>query len=116
MTGDRQTAEGARLFDQALRQFRENRLTDAAASLRHLLARAPSFPQAQHLLAVVEASAGRPQIAIDLLTNALVADPGNSDLFNDRGEAYRQLGDFAKAIQDYAAAIAARPRFALAYR
>jgi predicted O-linked N-acetylglucosamine transferase (SPINDLY family) len=116
MAGDRQTAEGARLFDQALRQFREGRLTDAAASLRDLLARAPTFPHARHLLAVVEASAGRPQIAIDLLTEILAADPRNSDVLNDRGEAYRQLGDFGKAIESYSAAIAARPRFTLAYR
>lgn len=116
MAGDRQAAKGARLFDQALRQFRENRLTDAAASLRDLLSRAPTFPRARHLLAVVEASAGRPQLAIDLLTEALAGDPRNSDLLNDRGEAYRQLGDFARAVDDYAAAIVARPRFNLAYR
>jgi protein O-GlcNAc transferase len=116
MAGDRQTAEGARLFDQALRHFREGQLTNAAASLRDLLARAPTFPHARHLLAVVEASTGRPQIAIDLLTEILAADPGNSDVLNDRGEAYRQLGDFGKAIESYSAAVAARPDFTLAYR
>ena len=48
---------------------------------------------------------------VDAYTKIILREPGNADAFNERGKAYRAIGDFDHAIQDFTEAIRLRPFF-----
>jgi tetratricopeptide (TPR) repeat protein len=53
---------------------------------------------------------------INELTKKIQQDPENPLLYNDRGIAYYNKGDYDKAIADYTEAIRLDPKFAIAYK
>ena len=56
-----------------------------------------------------------PQQAVTLLNKALQQNPKNAVAYNNRGNAYRELNQLNKAMQDYNKAISLRPKFVKAY-
>jgi hypothetical protein len=49
------------------------------------------------------------------LAQAIRLDPNYASAYNDRGNAYRHKGDYARAIADYTQAISLNPNYASAY-
>jgi tetratricopeptide (TPR) repeat protein len=50
-------------------------------------------------------------LSISEYTKIILREPGNADAFNERGKAYRAIGDFEHAIDDFNHAISLRPFF-----
>ena len=50
-------------------------------------------------------------LSVDAYTKIILGEPGNADAFNERGKAYRAIGEFDHAIRDFAEAIRLRPFF-----
>jgi tetratricopeptide (TPR) repeat protein len=53
--------------------------------------------------------------AINAFTRAIELDPKLAEAFNDRGNAYFQIGEFEQAMIDYNRAVELKPDFALAH-
>ena len=56
-----------------------------------------------------------PSKAISYLGRSIQMDPKSADAYNNRGNAYRNLKQYPKALQDYNKAIQLNPNFAKAY-
>lgn len=61
------------------------------------------------------AEEGRKQDAIKEYTEAIKMDPDYAAAYNNRGNLYRNLGDFEKALEDYNKAIELNLNYAIAY-
>lgn len=55
--------------------------------------------------------AGDPQRAVDLLTEAIAADPNDFRYYNDRGVAFKRCGNLEMALNDYSKAIQLKPTY-----
>lgn len=56
-----------------------------------------------------------PKKAIEYLSNAIKLQPDFADAYNNRGNAYKDLGQYQRAIKDYDEAIRLQPDLAYAY-
>ena len=56
-----------------------------------------------------------PNKAIEYLNNAIKLQPNNAETYNQRGVAYKNLGQNQRAIEDYNEAIRLKPDNVLAY-
>ena len=56
-----------------------------------------------------------PMKDIEYLKNVIKLQPNNASMYNNRGTAYYNLGQYQHAIQDYSAAIRLKPDYSLAY-
>ena len=56
-----------------------------------------------------------PQKAIEYLSKAIKLQPNNAETYNQRGAAYKNLGQNQPAIDDFSTAIRLKPDFVLAY-
>ncbi len=54
---------------------------------------------------------GDAQTAVSLLTRAIEAEPNNYRYYNDRGVAYKRLGNYEKALSDYGKALEIEPNY-----
>ena len=57
----------------------------------------------------------RAEAAEEAYSHAIAHKPNFADAYNNRGNAYNDIGDFDRAIRDFNKAIALKPKFALAY-
>ncbi|HEU5048604.1 MAG TPA: sulfotransferase [Rickettsiales bacterium] len=86
-----------------------NQLAEAEMLLRKILEVRPREAQALHLLGLVAYKAGKPDIAIELVRQAIQSD-GNIALFHaNLTEMYRVRGELARAIAHGKQAIALEP-------
>src|SRR4029077_19840161 len=69
----------------------------------------PDHFDALKLLASIAARTGRTHEALELLSHAVCADPGDSGAHTDRGNALADLGRPEAALESYERAIALRP-------
>lgn len=105
----------AAALTSAVRQHQAGRLTEAAAGYRRVLAERPGDPDALHLLALIELSAGHPERAIDLIRQALAALPHFPDAHSSLGNALRAAGRPTEALESYRHAVALDPNCAAAH-
>lgn len=91
------------------------KLPDAEQRLRKLLARTPEHRQALHLLGLIAQRRGERGAAVELLTRAAAADPGNAEVHTHLAEARRAAGDPGGAERAARAAVALAPEAAPAW-
>ncbi|MDR3402693.1 MAG: tetratricopeptide repeat protein [Chthoniobacter sp.] len=98
-------------FDLALRHHQAERLTDAEALYRQILAVEPGRAEALHFLGVIAHQAGRHALAIDWIQKAIASNPNNSAAHSNLGEAYRATGRLDEAIAAYRRALELQPDY-----
>ncbi len=93
----------------------QGRLAEAERLLRQILQAQPHHAFALHLLGVIAHQAGKPQLAIDLIKEA-VKHNGNIALFHSNlGEMCRQAGRLDDALRHGERAVALDPRMVAAH-
>ena len=75
----------------------------------------PSDPNSQALALWKQGKFNKPDQAVNLLGKVIQQNPDFAPAYNNRGNAYRDLRQYSKAIQDYNRAISLNPKFAKAY-
>ena len=75
----------------------------------------PSDPNSRALALWEKGKYRKPQQAVTLLGKVIKQHPEFAPAYNNRGNAYRDLRKYSKAIQDYNRAISLNPKFAKAY-
>ncbi len=61
--------------------------------------------------ALIALKRGNTSLALELLSQAINNNPSNHLLYNDRGVAFKRLGDLSKAISDYTKALDIKPDY-----
>jgi tetratricopeptide (TPR) repeat protein len=98
-------AAAQRAFDDALRQMRAGRRSDAEQALRALAKSHPELGGVHANLGLLHRQAGRLDEAVADLERAVRASPHQPAYFNQLGIAYRHAGQFTKAREAYEKAI-----------
>jgi predicted O-linked N-acetylglucosamine transferase (SPINDLY family) len=91
-------------------------VADAAKICRAVLKTAPQSAPALHLAALIAYRQGDTGVAIDILQQALHADPRLAEAHNDLGNLYQMKGDLDEATASYRHALRLRPDYAEAHR
>ena len=102
----------AQAVQLALQFQQAGRLQEAEALYRAVLQREPNNADVLHLLGVLAHQAGKPQIAIDLISQAIRIAPTVPWFHNNLGEVYRTAGLLDQAVACYQQAIALSPGYA----
>ncbi len=102
-------------LEKAVMLHRQGRLREAASLYRDFLGQNPRHAEALGLLGVIEVQAGNLSAGIELLDRAIAIDPNNAILFNNRGNALRDLRRFDEALISFDRAVALKPDFAQAF-
>jgi len=100
---------------QAVRHHQAGRLKEAASGYRRILAKAPTDPNALHLLGIVALSEGHPERAIRLILKAIAAMPDFAEAHCNLGNAQRAAGLVREACDSYRRAVALDPDCAAAH-
>jgi Flp pilus assembly protein TadD len=100
---------GAGRFRQALALHRQGKIAEAEAIYRELLRAQPDHAAALHLLAVLEAQAGRPAAALQRLDRLVALKPDNAEAWANRGAILRTLNRPADALSCFERAAALNP-------
>jgi len=95
--------------------FRDGRLEEAEARCVELLAGAPRFAPASHLMGLVAARTGRAADAIDRFGQAAALDQAWADPRKELTTLLRSEGRFAEAIREGRVAVNLAPRDAVAH-
>ncbi|CAN2535267.1 Photosystem+I+assembly+protein+Ycf3 [Methylocapsa aurea] len=96
-------------FREARARHEAGAIDEAAALYRGVLASFPRHADSLHLLGLLEVERGAPQAGLDLIGEAMSIAPGQAIHHNSRALAFRALGRFDEAVDDYRAAVALRP-------
>lgn len=75
----------------------------------------PSDPNSRALALWKKGKFNKPDQAVALLGKVIKQHPNFAPAYNNRGNAYRDLRQYSKAIQDYNRAISLNPKFSKAY-
>jgi predicted O-linked N-acetylglucosamine transferase (SPINDLY family) len=99
----------------ALQHHQAGRLPEAEALYRQVLQARPDHPDALYRLGVIAYHAGRHAEAVELMGNAIATGAAVPEFHSDIGEAYRALGDLARAEVHIRRALALKPAYANAH-
>ena len=103
------TDDAAALFAAALAHHEAGRRDDARAAYRDILTRDPDHAESLHLLGLITAEAGEPEMGAGMIRRAMRLAPGRAPHHNSLAMAYRLLGRDTEAVAEYRAAAALRP-------
>jgi len=98
-------------FDLALQHHRSGRLADAEALYRQILAVRPDHAGALHFLGLIADQAGRHDLAVELIRQAIGFDPQNPLFHSNLAEALRGAGRLDEAITACRRALDLKPDF-----
>ena len=101
--------------DLAIQYHQAGQLTEAESIYRQVLQIDPRHPDALHYLGVISHQQDDPETAVELISKAIQAAPGNASYHSNLGEAFRALGRFDEATAAYEKALAIDPGFAMAH-
>ncbi|MCK9988202.1 MAG: hypothetical protein AzoDbin1_04674 [Azoarcus sp.] len=104
----------ARLHE-AIALQNQGRLDEADAIYADFLRKVPKHPDALHLRALICHTRGRHADAARFAEAAIAAAPDVANFHNTAGEAWRLLGDRARARKHFAAAVRLAPGLAMAH-
>ena len=76
---------------------------------------APADPNSKALAMWKHGKFNKPARAVNLLDQVIKQNPKFASAYNNRGNAFRDMRQYGKAIQDYNRAISLNPKFAKAY-
>lgn len=99
----------------AIALHNQGRLDEADEIYCKVLREQPNFPDALHLRALVSHARGRYSEAARFAEAAIAAAPAVANFHNTAAEAWRQLGDLAKARRRLVDALRLNPAFAMAH-
>jgi len=103
------------LVQRALALQQQQRLAEARDAYLQALALEPEHFQALHLLGVLSAQEGKPELAADLIGKALAVNPASPIAHNNLGNVRRELRQLVAAEQSFARAIALNPQYPSAH-
>jgi predicted O-linked N-acetylglucosamine transferase (SPINDLY family) len=101
----------ASALEAAVARHQAGDLAAAEAGYQAILASSASQPRALHLLGTLHAQTGRLASAVDLLEQALRADPHNAESHNNLGLARHGLGEATGAEACFRHALRLNPRY-----
>jgi protein O-GlcNAc transferase len=96
-------------FQEAVRQHRANRLSEAAALYQQVLSQQPEHASARYLFGMLLKQSGRDDDAIAQLQHAITANPGHLDAHQALGNLYLKLGRAEDAMRSFNRALQIRP-------
>jgi len=102
-------------LDLAVQHHTAGRLPQAKSIYQQILQTDDSQPVALHLLGVIAHQVGKNDIAVDLITKALVIKPEYAEAHTNLGNALQDLGKLDEAVDSYQKALAIKPNFAEAH-
>ncbi len=103
------------LFTQATQAHQANRLQQAEALYRQVLALAPDHAEAHHLLGLVCSQQGRHAEAVASIQQAIALAEDNPTYHHNLGEVWRRQEQLEQAANSYRQALALAPDFAQAH-
>ena len=98
-------------LQRAIEHHEANRLPQAEALYREILARDPRCSDALHLLGVIAGQVGRHELAVDLIGQAVKLAPERALFHANLGETYRGLARLDEAVASLRRALALQPDF-----
>lgn len=104
--------DSAALLNDAVRLFRSGDLRGAEDAVRTLLEADSRNADALHLLGLIAAQTGHPNVALGIFSQAVAANPHNPSFHNSRGSLLFQMGELAEAEQAFRAGLALNDRLA----
>lgn len=102
-------------FAQALKLHQQGKLAKARALYREVLAAAPRYFDALHLLGVATVQAGKVEEGLRWFSEALSVDPTSAEAWYNHGLALQQMGRMSAALSSFDKSVALKPNYALAY-
>ena len=99
----------------AIEYHKTGHLPQAEAIYQRILQVAPDHPGALHFLGLIAAQVGKYEIAIELMSKALVFKPDYAEAHCNLGNAFRNHGRLEEAVANYHKALALKPDFPEAY-
>ncbi|MGB8167556.1 MAG: tetratricopeptide repeat protein [Chthoniobacteraceae bacterium] len=99
-------------FELALHHHQNGRLVEAEAIYRQILAVDPSHADALHLLGIIVGGAGRHDLAVQMIRQAIALVPDSHFFHSNLGNELRELGHRDEAIAEYRRALEIAPGYA----
>lgn len=96
-------------LEQALQLHQSGNLKQAEALYGKILQQHPGQPDALNLLGVMATSVGQPEVAIDLISQAVTQLPHEPDFHGNLAAAYQAAGRLPDAVRHYREAIRLNP-------
>jgi protein O-GlcNAc transferase len=103
------------LFGQAVALHQAGRLMEAEPLYRRVLEAQPRHFDSLHLLGVIHYQQAQYREAIRLIDAALAINPAVAAAHNNRGNAFKDLGETTQALASFDRAIALKPDYAEAF-
>lgn len=103
------------LFHQGVTLHQQGKLANAKAIYEQVLVKQPKHFDAVHLLGVIAAQTGNPDVAADMIGKAILINPNSAPAHSNRGNALKLLNRLEEALICYDKAIAIQPEYAEAY-
>jgi tetratricopeptide (TPR) repeat protein len=95
-------------LNRALSAFKAGKFVEAEEQCRQIVAANPDFFEAIHILAVVQASLGKNDLALASYDRALALRPADAGVLNNRGVTLQKLNRHDEALASYDRALALR--------
>jgi tetratricopeptide (TPR) repeat protein len=102
-------------LNQAKAAHQAGDLSAAEVAYRSILKDNPSEVAALHFLGVIESQRGNHQVALDLISKAIIFSPGRALFHFNYGVVLHRMGEYEKARNSYDEALELRPQFADAF-
>ncbi|MBI3222259.1 MAG: tetratricopeptide repeat protein, partial [Nitrosomonadales bacterium] len=109
------TGEIAHALQTAVGHQQAGRLPQAEAIYRQILQAAPNHPDALHLLGLIAHQVGKHEIAVELISKALVFVPNYAEAHNNLGVALNDQGKPDEAVACYRRALRLKPDYVEAH-
>ena len=103
------------LFEAAFRMHQAGDLEDANRVYTEILDLNPKHFDALHLSGLIAAQAEAPNLAIELISNALKVKAGDAIANNNLGIVYHEVQNYEKALDCYRNALVADPSYSDAF-
>jgi predicted O-linked N-acetylglucosamine transferase (SPINDLY family) len=107
--------EAAEKYAVALQHLQAGRLRPAETSFRELLAANPEHAEAWHQLGLIALQVGKPEIAVECISRAIVLNGNNPDFHVNLGNAYLARQNPEQAVDCYRRALELKPDHSPAY-
>lgn len=111
----KQVAPTANLLQQGVELHQANRLSEAEAIYRQILASDPEHADANHLLGLIAQHYGNHTLAFSLIAKAIARKPRTAIFHNSLGMALRGAGHLDEAVAAYHSAIELAPDYSKAH-
>jgi len=103
------------LLETALHHHRQGDFQPAETLYRQILQQQPTHPDALHLLGIINAQNNQPQVAVELIQQAIQVDSFNAGFYNSLGNVWWGQQQLEEALKCYQQAVALNPKLAEAH-